>query len=91
MKPPFKCGQGMSTNAKACYDKLDKVIVTLSWLDDFTQSTSLRAFFFLYLARESFQSRSWRATDTLTHNYTSPFHYPTTTIPIKGLAQSVDR
>ncbi len=66
----------MSTNGKACYDKLDKAIVALSWLDDYTQSASLRAiFFFLPLARDSvtsFQSRSWGATDTPTHNYTSP-------------------
>lgn len=75
MKPPFKGGQGMSTNDKACYDKLDKAIVPLSRLDDCAQSTSLRTFFFLPLARDSvtsFQSRSWGATDTPTHNYTSP-------------------
>lgn len=35
----------MSTNGKACYDKLDKAIVALSWLDDCVQSTSLRPFF----------------------------------------------
>lgn len=75
MKPPFKGGQGMSTIAKACYDKLDKAIVALSWIGGCTQSAALRAFFFLHLARDSvtsFHSRSWGATDTPTHNYTSP-------------------
>lgn len=46
LKPLFKGGQGMSTNGEACYDKLDKAIVALSWLDDYAQSASLRAFFF---------------------------------------------
>lgn len=71
----FKGGRGMSTNGKACYDKLDKAIVALSWLDDCRQSTSLRAFFFLLLAGDSvtsFQNRSWGATDTPTHNHTPP-------------------
>lgn len=97
MKPAFKVEQGMSTNGEACYDKLDKAIVALSRLDDCTQSTSLRTFFSLHLARDSsIQSGSWGASDTPTHNYTSPFPLPSvpcpsTTIPIKGLAWSVDR
>ena len=45
MKSPFKGGQGMSANDKACYDKLDKAIVPLSRLDDCAQSTSLKTFF----------------------------------------------
>jgi len=99
MKPPFKGGRGMSANGKTCYDKLDKAIVALSWLDDYTQSASLRTFFFFgfHLARDSvtsFQKRSRGATDNPeSHVALRPHHShgPSATISIKGLAWSVDR
>lgn len=35
----------MSTNAKACYDKLGEKVVALLWFDECTQSASLSFFF----------------------------------------------
>lgn len=40
--------QGLSTNAKACYDKLGEKVVALLWFDECAQSASLRLFFFLF-------------------------------------------
>lgn len=88
----------MSTDAKACYDKLDKAIVALSWFDDCTQSTPLRTLFFLTRTKiqtHPFKSRSCRDSDKPLHNYTTPssplLPCPFPLVPIKGLAWSVDR
>lgn len=55
MKSTVKHGQGLSTNAKACYDKLGEEVVAPLWFDECAQSASLR-FFFLHLAWNSVNS-----------------------------------
>ena len=97
----------MSTNGQACYDKLDKSIVELSWLDDCTQSISLRDFllFCFSFTWPGIQSHPFTAgpaepltpRPTITHHPPSPVApmphapQPSTPIPIKGLVWSVDR
>lgn len=82
MNPPCKGGRGMSTNGKACYDKLDKAIVALSWLDDCTQSISLRAFFSLFTWPE-IQSHPFIAGpgEPLTPRPTITHHPPSPSLP----------
>lgn len=75
----------MSTNAKACYDKLGEKVVALLWFDECTQSASLiNFFFFLHLAWNSVKSSFFFLKQILqgdSHHLITP-HPPRSTAPL---------
>lgn len=73
----------MSTNAKACYDKLGEKVVALLWFDEYTQSASL-SFFSLHLAWNSVKSSFLFLKQILqsdSHHLITP-HPPRSTAPL---------
>lgn len=52
MKSSVNQRQGLSTNAKACYDKLGEKVVAPLWFDECAQSISLSDFFLSLLGLE---------------------------------------
>lgn len=97
MKSTVKHRQGMSTNAKACYDKLGEKVVALLWFDECAQSVSLSFFSFSWPGIQSnllsFFFKADPAERLTPSDYTSPspFHCPFTDVSIKGLVCSAER